>query len=267
MDPARREQVTVIDLGPDDLAGAMLRKSFSRPPNRALYVRPFHGLLIALLTAGLMPTGLLIRRLWLYASHQRFRATELAEWLADGKSLSGQALRWIRPTGLIVAAGGVWSIATMLAVYAGLTAVTGWTPAVRIRGLYVEAMALTAMLQILSVLILRMRVERCLCMLCNASGHDGSGKRAFAALRSGLEQTLGRSAIPLASLWPMLMVIPWSLVWLAGWRTAAAWLAGGIMATLAAEVQRGYITVSDRRMRYALARRINALLRRSGNGR
>jgi hypothetical protein len=65
----------------------------------------------------------------------------------------------------------------------------------------------------------------------------------------------------------MLIVIPWSWVWLAGWRTAAAWLAGGILATLAAEVQRGYITVSDCRMRYALARRINVLLRRGGDGR
>src|SRR5262245_13324885 len=69
----------------------MLRKSYARRPNKAVFWGPLSTLGAALATAGLWPMGLLLCRLWFYASHQRFRAGELRRWMLEGEPVDRNA--------------------------------------------------------------------------------------------------------------------------------------------------------------------------------
>lgn len=256
MDSKPNEGVSITDLGPADLAGAMLRKSFSREPNRTLFARPIAAAAQMLATAGVWPTGMLIWRLWLYASHQRFRAGELLSWLGDPAETHPPAVRRIRPTWLLVAALVAWVLAALaLAGLVGqaILAWAGWvdplpsdprrsTPALSAAGLIIAA----SILQIVSVLTVRLRMEQ----FC----------RRLSAAEPRLRLRVPDPAIPAWCVWPMLLAVPWAGLWIGGYRWLAWWLMPAIVALLAAEVQRGYITVTDRRLRYAIARRIGFLL-------
>lgn len=259
--------VTVIDLAPADLRGALLRKSFSRSPNQALYWSAGRSVPAAILTGGLLPAAVLLRRLWRYASHQRFRGGELLDWLRGGDVLTPPGdrpadLRRVRPTGLLVAAGIAWAAGAVLVAWLALRAAAsavGWAtplpadprhaPAAMAA---VAALSASSVLQVVAILSLRLKVERFVARLERAAP-------ALAPVRAD-------PTMPAWTLWPMLLAIPWAALWLAGHRWAAAWLMPAVVALLASEAQRGYITVTDRRLRYALARRIGFLLYGGGRG-
>ena len=236
----------------------MLRKSFSRAPNRTLFAHPISALIQTLATAGLWPTGVLIWRLWLYAAHHRFRAGELLWWLSGGDTPPAvpAAVRRIRPTGLLVAALIAWLLAAaswIALVGRALPAWMEWTAplptdprrsylALAATGLLIVA----AMLQIVAILTLRLRVEQFF--------------RRLNLAVPRMRLTLPDPPLPAWTIWPMLLAAPWVLLWLSGSRWLGWWTIGVIVAMLAGEAQRGYISVTDRRLRYAVARRIGFLL-------
>jgi hypothetical protein len=238
----------------------MLRKSFSRAPNRTLFAHPISALIQTLATAGLWPTGVLIWRLWLYASHQRFRAGELLWWLSGGDAPPAvpAAVGRIRPTGLLVAALVAWLLALIAwvgVIGRAMLAWMEWTtplptdPRQSYPALTAAVLLIVAtMLQIVAVLTLRLRVEQALQRL----------NRAVPRLRL----TMPDPTLPAWTIWPMLLAAPWVILWLSGHRWLGWWTIGVLVAMLAGEAQRGYISVTDRRLRYAIARRIGFLLNR-----
>jgi hypothetical protein len=227
----------------------MLRKSFARGPSQKLFLSPIRTLVWAALTAGLMPTALLILRLWFYASHQRFRAGELVRWLSDGSADARLATRSIRPTApLLVAAVAVaFSVFSMIGWVAWAAVVSlprspgRFPPAV---GLAMSVIV-ASLSQVITIFTLRLRMQQFVGRLNRAAG---------------LRVRTTDPRIPAWTVWPMLLIVPWSALWLAGFRWTAWWLMPAIVATLAAETQRGYITVTDRRARYAIARRVGRFL-------
>jgi hypothetical protein len=256
--------IVVEQLGATDLHGAMLRKSFSRGPNRALYWPPARSLIAALLTAGLLPTGFLLWRLWLYASHHKFRAVELAAWMrAPGPPQFGDRihghlsasgpfnLRTIRPVPIFIVGALCWSgacalLVTIAANWVGLLDLVSRSHDLTV--VLFAAMSMAASLaQLASVLSLRMRVH----------GYFARPDlKAIAYATADVDPNL-----PMWSLWPVLLSPLVIVAKLADSRVAALWIIAALVSALAAEVQRGYITVADRRLRYAIARQIGALMR------
>jgi len=252
-------RVTLEDLAPGDLRGAALRKSYARSPNQALFWRPRRTMLLALLTAGTAPTGVLLLRLWKYATHHRYRAAELVRWLGGSESSLQSRGRWtdgLQPTGALLLAGTAWAAGgACVAVTAGVGIAAlmrgggGLTHDPRDSLIALSAIALLAgssLVQIVAILTLRLRVDQFVRRLEQAAVR-------LRPVRSAPE-------LPGWVVWPMVLIVPWSAVWLAGYRWVAVWMMPAIFAVLASEVQRGYITVTDRRLRYALARRIGFLL-------
>jgi len=238
----------------------MLRKSFARGTIRAIYVGPLQSLLMALLTAGVWPTGLLLTRLWLYASFQRFRGGELARWAAYRNGVRDEPyahlVRRIRPTGVLVFAGVFWIVAAA----AGLVIVVsfarwhlGWSPPLpadprRCAPMVVLMVAgfATSIFHILAVLQIRLKMSQLIGRL--------------AIWQIVISKNAGKADLPGFVLWPQaLFVVAAPLLWL-HWRWSAYWLIAAVAAMLAAEVQRGYITVADRRLRIAVARAIGRIM-------
>lgn len=258
-------QIQVLELSPRNLRGAALRRSFARSPNQALFWRAKRAVVAATLTAGILPTGLLLLRLWRYAAHHRFRAGELVQWLHASESTMSPGrppgvVARLRPSGVLLAAGMAWvtgtTCAVMVAGSALLSLLSGFggprddprASPVALAG--VALLTASSFLQILAILVLRLRVERCIQRLSLAAVSLGPVRAA--------------PELPVWVVWPMILIVPWAAVWLAGSRWAAIWAVPAVFAVLASEVQRGYITVSDRRLRYAIARRIGFLLNSEG---
>lgn len=262
LDHAGQPQVIVESLGDKDLAGAMLRRSFSRRPNRNLYWAPLPAVVAAFFTAGLWPSGLLIYRLWTYATHQRFRAGELARWVRTPNPPIIQSMNsgspvhdvhWtkIMPRFTIhlsmlcwlaaVAIGGVIAL-NLLFNFEFLQSRSGST---RMTVIWFVLTSLACMLHISAVFGLRERVESCL------TRRD---------MRLPLSSAPGSRNMPLWSLWPAALATLSIPVKLAGFQFAAVWIVTATAAVLASEIQRGYISVADRRLRLSVARAIGAAM-------
>jgi hypothetical protein len=110
----------------------------------------------------------------------------------------------------------------------------------------IGALVASSILQIVAILTLRMRTAQFF-------GH--------------LLHVHAPPSLPGWVLWPLLLVLPFVGLWMCGWRGVAVGLIPAVFATLASEVQRGYITVTDRRLRYAVARRLSLLMRQASNSR
>lgn len=262
LDHAGQSQVVVESLGGKDLAGAMLRRSFSRRPNKSLYWPPLPAVAVAFITAGLWPGGLLIYRLWKYATHQRFRAGELALWVRKPnppviQSMSAGSpvhdVHWteIMPRFAIrmsmlcwlvaVAIGGVIAL-NLLLDFQFLQSRSGST---RMMVIWFVLISLACMLHISAVFGLRERVESCFCRR----------DMRLALLRASRTRNM-----PLWCLWPAVLALFSIPVKLAGFQFAAMWIVTATAAVLASEIQRGYITVADRRLRLSVARAIGAAM-------
>lgn len=259
-------QFQVLELSPRNLRGAALRRSYARSPNQALFWRVKRAVVTATLTAGILPTGLLLLRLWRYAAHHRFRAGELVQWLRASGCIMPRGrppgvVERLRPSAVLLAAGMAWATGTTCAVIiagsallrlpSGLDGPRDDPRASPVALAGVALLTASSFLQILAILVLRLRVERFIQRLSLAAVSLGPVRAA--------------PELPVWVLWPMTLIVPWAAVWLGGYRWAAIWAVPAVFAVLASEVQRGYITVTDRRLRYALARRIGFLL--NGEGR
>jgi hypothetical protein len=261
VDAPQRVTITVENFAPADLHGAMLRKSFSRPANRALFWPAIQSLIAAFLTAGLLPTGFLLWRLWLYATHQRFRAGDLAKWLraSDPPQFDYMIrpilpavfnLRSVRPTSIFIVAAVCWLTACAMPIIS-LAAAGGLidiSPRARdlLLVLFFALISAAAMALLATILALRMRVH---------------GYFARPDLKSIAVTAISVDPnLPLWTLWPALLSPLAVIAKLLDSRLAALWVVAALVAMLAAEVQRGYITVADRRLRYTVARAIAALM-------
>lgn len=235
--------VTIEHFTRDDLRGAMLFRAFARSAPRAIFLRPGRSILLAVLTAGLFPTGLLLSRLWMIASFHRFRVAELSRWLgllaADAPLEAAPPIRRIRPTGILLLAWSFWFAGLITGVAAAGAA--GYRS--RLITIAVAAVAAAGFMQVLAVATLRLRVAQ------------------FFGLPE-VRRSLGKigavdPSLPGWTLWPMALLpavaFPFLLL---HWRLVALWTIAAVSSLLAAEVQRGYITVADRRLRYAVARAI-----------
>ncbi|HRK30749.1 MAG TPA: hypothetical protein PLD59_06690 [Tepidisphaeraceae bacterium] len=251
--------VTVKSLGHHDLPGSMLRASFRRRGPAQFYFSPASALVMSLLTAGLFPTGLLLVRVWMYATPHRFRARELMTWLADGdRAISPMwraMLARVRPTAPLAAAGGLWLIAlggAAVLVVQGLHWLAGGPPlpadARRSVGLLVAGAgsALASLALLLSTLQLRLHLWRLMARL--------------PVLELDCRKDPARFDLPRWVVWPVAGAPVVLALTAGGWLWPAMWLMSSVVATLAAEVQRGYIIVADRRLRVAVARAIGGIM-------
>lgn len=253
-------QITVERYGHPDLAGAMLRKSFSRSPVRAAYWAPGKSVFFALISAGVWPAALLLYRLWLYGSFQRFRAGELAKWAEQRAGSSGapyaRLVRLVRPTAeitlgifciWIALACGFWLAAWFTLARFDVVASFPVDPRRCLPAMvFVIAIFLASIFQMLAVIKLRLRVEQLIERL-NVWGIHVSRKTVDPNL-------------PRFVLWPIGLLLLGLPSILLHWRWMAFWQIAVAASVLAAEVQRGYITVADRRMRLAVARAIGRIL-------
>lgn len=230
-----------------DRRGWSLRKAYSRPANGSLYLKPLQALTIAIASMGLLPTGLLLSRLWMAASYQRFCAGELARWLGliDPEADSGNVspIRRIRPTGCLLVGWAMWAVAAGCGLAAGGMAIAGTGPAKTMLMLAGAASAAASCCQLMAIASLRLRVHQ------------------FIHRREVLDRLRPVSpvdpALPGWSVWPLALIAASEIILVGlGFRPAAVWMVAAGASVLAAEVQRGYITVADRRLRFAVARAI-----------
>jgi hypothetical protein len=267
VDTDSQPQFLVERFGPDDLRGAMLRRSYVRRHHRALAHHPVRAGFEALLTAGLWPTGRLISRLWAYATQHRYRAGELADWLADRRGVEGRPyLRLIRrtcPQVLFPLAVALWLVAAGTMAIGLIGAIGGWLGHWPVPGgawrvwsmAYSAAIGGAGLSHVSAVMQVRLRVEQAMERL-------GVLGLNFDPVRTGRD-------LPAWVLWPLLLLPAVVLVGVAtgSGRAVLAWGLGASVGMLAAEVQRGYISVADRRARVAVARAIGPLLYGRHDGR